>query len=597
MEQNIQKLVAAANSTNEFARTMGTKKLLELGLDKDGNQIKAAEKKEAKPKAERKKREPKAKEEKQKPSKASDLGYDCDDLIAKAEERKAKAKAAAEKRASMPKKTPATKNKEAIEKTAGRVGKNVQSRVKKGDVTVAEIEKLISEYEDAIKNLRELLTKVKSNGKMAMGGGIGEDYSAQYRKIKNHACKCGDKMEKGGLLNYVQNEMPSGTLASKVSVSDYKTLDAIRSKMIEMLMERGDEDFSISNATKLAKDAELAVIGRVDRGSKSVGAKHYSNGGGVDNINIGDRVMWKGNVYKLTDVSDKRVAGMVDKKYSLTSEKVGVQDAILDSLKGVKKVKIIDHFPKYDLNEEGNFAATIDGKSYEIIYRDDVSQMYDLFQDGKKIASDTYLRNLMSFDKYEKGGGVEGKKYEIRDYNDNYEGRYNDAELIEWAKSLAKYRKESILINSVKDALMYIESPDKKGEQIFEVYQFGKGGGVDKVGKVMHEYKEGKLHSGTSSKIVKDRKQAIAIALSEAGMSKKMVKGGGINKKYKYFAIGKNDNKIVNAWELISDVESLKYYAKIDLKDNDYNPKDFKIVSGKFLISQGINPYDNANWR
>jgi hypothetical protein len=61
----------------------------------------------------------------------------------------------------------------------------------------------------------------------------------------------------------------------------------------------------------------------------------------------------------------------------------------------------IDYFPQYDINEEGNFAATIGGKNYEIIYRDDVSQMYDLFQDGNKIASDTYLRNLMSFDKYD----------------------------------------------------------------------------------------------------------------------------------------------------------------------------------------------------
>ena len=36
-----------------------------------------------------------------------------------------------------------------------------------------------------------------------------------------------------------------------------------------------------------------------------------------------------------------------------------------------------------------------------------------------------------------------------------------------------------------------------------------------KVEKVMHEFKEGKLHSGTGAK-VEDRKQAIAIGLSEA---------------------------------------------------------------------------------
>lgn len=42
-----------------------------------------------------------------------------------------------------------------------------------------------------------------------------------------------------------------------------------------------------------------------------------------------------------------------------------------------------------------------------------------------------------------------------------------------------------------------------------------------KVGKVMKEYKAGELHSGSKSgPVVKNRKQAIAIAMSEAGMSK-----------------------------------------------------------------------------
>jgi len=43
-----------------------------------------------------------------------------------------------------------------------------------------------------------------------------------------------------------------------------------------------------------------------------------------------------------------------------------------------------------------------------------------------------------------------------------------------------------------------------------------------KIGKVMHEYKEGKLHTGSKmGKVVKSQKQAIAIALSEAKMAKK----------------------------------------------------------------------------
>ena len=54
-----------------------------------------------------------------------------------------------------------------------------------------------------------------------------------------------------------------------------------------------------------------------------------------------------------------------------------------------------------------------------------------------------------------------------------------------------------------------------------------KAGKAAEVAKVMREFKAGKLHAGINPKgpkkapLAKSRKQAVAIALSQAGMSKK----------------------------------------------------------------------------
>jgi hypothetical protein len=102
---------------------------------------------------------------------------------------------------------------------------------------------------------------------------------------------------------------------------------------------------------------------------------------------------------------------------------------------------------------------------------------------------------------------------------------------------------------------------------------FATGGLTDKqqkkVGEVMHEFKEGELHSGSKTgPIVKDRKQAVAIALSEASNSPKYKKGGEIT-----FTITKN-----NTEQIIRDflrINKAPNYHGIYEKEDGYISLDY----------------------
>lgn len=273
MEDKIQRLVNAANSTNATAKEMGTKGLRELGLDNNGNPLKSASTKAAKPKAERKKREPKPKAEVK-----SGTPYDCDDLIAKAEERKAKAKANAIKRANEPKKTDATKNKEAIEKAATRVEKNVEKRVKKDEISFGEIKKLIAEYEDAIAKLKVLLAKAE--GKMAKGGGVNaeevEHILMKAQGVKEHHCGCGgSKMATGGGLGNIGNAYSFDVTAKKSNGSEVKQVKTAYAE---------NENLAKQNLLKFLSEKlhyTNIKISNGRTGHEGVPKLNYAKGGGV----------------------------------------------------------------------------------------------------------------------------------------------------------------------------------------------------------------------------------------------------------------------------------------------------------------------------
>ena len=73
------------------------------------------------------------------------------------------------------------------------------------------------------------------------------------------------------------------------------------------------------------------------------------------------------------------------------------------------------------------------------------------------------------------------------------------------------------------------------------------------------------------------------------------------NDNYTHFAVNKATNKIVNGWDYSeydpSELRQFKRdYFDADLIDYEMNPKDYKIVTDKYLRRQGINPDDNGNW-
>lgn len=59
------------------------------------------------------------------------------------------------------------------------------------------------------------------------------------------------------------------------------------------------------------------------------------------------------------------------------------------------------------------------------------------------------------------------------------------------------------------------EKRHERGESASErTKEYGMKGG--KIKKIMHEWKQGTLHSGKGGKVVKSQKQAVAIAISQA---------------------------------------------------------------------------------
>jgi hypothetical protein len=204
-----------------------------------------------------------------------------------------------------------------------------------------------------------------------------------------------------------------------------------------------------------------------------------------------------------------------------------------------------------------------------------------------------------------------------------YDGEhYTEHELINHAETMAHYDAqdsgEHFGIKDIDDAIAFL------GEDEVDVVDDGHmayGGGVEEgnLDMVKNQVIQVEHHAKELMETLKSNPQVDAWVVAKMDRATSnlsdithylegeqnsfadggyMAKGGQhkVNKKYAYFAVNKKTNKIIDGWEIVDDVESLKYYAKMDLEDNDLNPKDYNLLSAKTLKARGIDPYSWDSW-
>lgn len=317
----------------------------------------------------------------------------------------------------------------------------------------------------------------------------------------------------------------------------------------------------------------------------------YANGGGVrDNKGlsnsdkfISDQLYY---VISVKSISEKKkiikdsllpniddyVTDNMTNKITKDNLKYALQQKTVASINNVLK-RTINAFRKDEFATGGNF-----GINYNVVYEkpnSDIAYKEVINANSITEAKEKFKRNhpdctiLNIGEQYAKGGGV-GK--EIQSY--------------EFTVELSSKEDAEKFISEYEDYVGDYASIKQDGKSVF-IHNVESGGDIKNSLKKTYELinKYGANHS-----------EDIEYYKKGGGVDK-LPKERQANKKYTHFAVSKSTGKIVNGWETVSDVESLKEYAIGDLKDMDLNPKDFKILSKETIIRSGINPFDYNNWR
>jgi len=208
-------------------------------------------------------------------------------------------------------------------------------------------------------------------------------------------------------------------------------------------------------------------------------------------------------------------------------------------------------------------------------------------------------------------GGKTPKEKNITNYKKAVESYINDRykEDVDWSESMILFDDRSEE-TKIKKAVIVTKQGNEYEVYHDDIFSMFKRGGMtttqqkNKMGKVMHEFKEGTLHSSSGQKVT-DRKQAIAIGLSEAGLSKYETGGKledfDINtldafEKMQYDRLSKMMSKSEALQVIINDVEG--DYSQLSPKLSEIAEKQ-KFMSGGQVRKIDLNDaviYNGETW-
>ena len=197
----------------------------------------------------------------------------------------------------------------------------------------------------------------------------------------------------------------------------------------------------------------------------------------------------------------------------------------------------------------------------------------------------------------------------IEKYNLKNKTKYwiYDGDNLEMAGTVSILPNNYIQIKDPKGFVYSLSLLEHKYKNLkFKIYEkFAKGGLTPsqeaKVGKVMHEFKEGKLHSGSKQgPVVTERKQGIAIALAEANAMK--MKYGGPLSDESYIVIDDISLSLESKRRLLEYLVNGQYYqiGKIGFTNKEITQQGMgKIPKGSpyLIIGDGKvskKEYDNV---